>query len=165
MFLIEGNRLLLARRIWIWESEDQRPSRVMLNVTFGVLVVTMNVSVQNGYVFIRRKQVHRFVAVACEPFPIRTQIEQRPMCENNDRRSLRESRQVVFQPRKLICAQFRLRPGNVVESDEMHAFVVERIVRFAEVFTEEHALVETSIVLSRHVEHLWRLDSRRNFLE
>src|SRR4051812_34298570 len=100
-----------------------------------VYVVAMNVAVKDGHVLEWREHVEHGVAVAREPFPVRPQIEERTMREDDDRRRVRITGDVARQPRQLLRADFRLAARHVVERDEMHAAVIERVVRLAEEVT------------------------------
>src|SRR5271169_6231373 len=99
----------------------------------GLLEVpSVNVAIEDGHVLIPRERVHNVIAVAGEPFPFRLQIEERPMSEDDDRRRLQKACDVRFEPSQLLRANFRASARDVVERDEMHALVIERIVAIAE---------------------------------
>ena len=120
----------------------------------------MDVAIQNRHCFVGREQVHHVVAVAREPFPFRFEIEKRTMGEDDDRRRLRKSREIFFQPRDLFSADGGTSKGHVVEGDEMNAAMIERVMRLAEVFAEERAAVERGIVLARNVMEIFYAELR-----
>src|SRR5690348_1618725 len=136
MILVE--RYSLSRpgcTVRIGKAKDQRARAIVMNCTHLVLVIPMNVSIKHSDVVVGGENVHDLIAIAGEPFPVRTEIEQWTVCENDDRRSLRETGQIFFQPRQLFSANFRLGAGNVVERHEMDAAVIERVERLAKDFT------------------------------
>src|SRR5215469_2327460 len=92
--LVEGQRLFLRRRRRVGEGEDQRAGRVHFRAAGLVKILAMNVAVEHGHVLVRRQRVHNVVAVGGEPFPLGLQVEQRAMGEDDDRRGLREAREV-----------------------------------------------------------------------
>ena len=97
----------------------------MARVAFGVIVLAMDVAVKDGDVLIGGEQVHYVVAVGSKPLPFGLEIKQRAVREDDDRRGLGKARQVFFQPRQLIWADFRLCARYVIESDEVNSGVIE----------------------------------------
>src|SRR5437762_13952068 len=73
--------------------------------------------------------------------------------------------EVVGKPLQLRVAKRRAWIGDVVECDEMHALVVERIVRFTEEFLERFSAVERRIMLARHEPDVLDLELADDLLE
>src|SRR5438046_10338338 len=73
--------------------------------------------------------------------------------------------EIVGKPLQLLVAERRAWIGDVVERDEMHALVVERIVRFTEEFLERFSAVERRIMLARHEPDGLDLELADDFLE
>ena len=69
------------------------------------------------------------------------------------------------QPGELCVAQPGARIGNIVEHDEMHALVVERVMRRAEEFPVGLAGVERGIVLARHEAHVFYAQRQNDLAE
>src|SRR5258708_1966517 len=89
----------------------------------------MNVAVENGDALVWRQDVHDVAAVSREPFPLRLEIKERPMGEDDDRRSLRVARQILLQPGDLFGADDRLAVRDVIERDEVRSTMVEGVMR------------------------------------
>jgi hypothetical protein len=68
--------------------------------------------------------------------------------EDDDRRGRREAREILLEPCDLLGADVGPRQRDVVERDEVHAAVVEGIVRLAEGVPEELAAVQARVVLA-----------------
>src|SRR6266576_665206 len=73
--------------------------------------------------------------------------------------------EVVGKPLQLLIAKRRARVRDVVERDEMHALVVERVARLAEEFLERLAAVERRVMLARHEMDVLDLELADDFLE
>ncbi len=73
--------------------------------------------------------------------------------------------QVGAQPLQLLLADRRHRIGHVVDHDEMHALVVERVVRLAEELLERLAVVERRVVLPGHEPHVLHLECAHDLAE
>src|SRR5438270_7810210 len=76
-------RMLLVERqglswpvgpIGIGKTKDQGARAVVVNCTDLVLVIAMDVSIEHGDVVVGGENVHDLIAVAGEPFPVRTEI-------------------------------------------------------------------------------------------
>ena len=77
------------------------------------------------------------------------------MREHDDRRGRVERLQIVLEPSQLCAPDHGHRIGNVVERDEVNAFVVERVVQVAEELAVNDAGVGCGVVLARHeLDHL-----------
>jgi hypothetical protein len=72
-------------------------------------------------------------ASAVVPVPVRGEVEERAVGQNDDRLLARQPFQVLAQPANLRVAENGLRVGDIVEHDETDALVVERVVQVAEV--------------------------------
>ncbi len=72
------------------------------------------------------------------------------MRKDDDWRVGFEPLQVLFEPSGLIFPNDRLRVRNVVDDDEVYAFMIECIVEFAEVLLVGITPVERRIVLAGH---------------
>src|SRR5258706_9183060 len=58
-----------------------------------------------------------------------------------------------MQPLHLLIADSRRRVRHVVQNDEMHAAMIERVVRWSEEFAERFAAIERGIMLTGHQPH------------
>src|SRR5690348_5400586 len=103
---------LIGRRIV--EAEDERARRVMFNSSDLTHVMAMDVAVKGGDVLVGRERVHHRTAVAREPFPLRLEIEQWAMREDDNRRARGKAREVRMQPGALRRADLRTALRNVV---------------------------------------------------
>jgi hypothetical protein len=74
-------------------------------------------------------------------------------------------REIGLHPGQLLVADARARVRHVVDRDEVHALVVERIVGFAEEFLVRGAAVQGRIVFARHEAHLLDLQGRDDVAE
>jgi len=91
--------LVFVERVWflvrdffgIGEGEHQRTGGVMMHVSFGVVIVAMDVSVENGHILKGIEDIHHVIAIAGEPLPVRLEVEQRPVSEHDDRSELVET--------------------------------------------------------------------------
>ena len=137
----------------------------MRDVAGHVVVLLMDVAVENGHVGIRHQRVDHRLPVARSPVPIRSEVEERAMGENDDRLLLAELGEIGFQPGQLLVTDDRAGIGNVVDDDEMNALVIEGIVELAEEFLERLALIEGGIVLSGQVVNRLHLEPAGDVLE
>jgi hypothetical protein len=137
----------------------------VLRVANRRVLGAVDVAVEDRHRVVRLEQLHHGGAVAREPLPLRLEIEERPVREDDDRRRLRVAREIVLQPRQLLGTDGRLAEGDVVERDEVDAAVIERVVRLAEVLAEQRAAVERGVVLARHVQPLRDLEARADLAE
>src|SRR5205823_4475840 len=83
----------------------------------------------------------RLGAVGGRPVPVGLQVEQRAVGEDHDAVVGLVLLEVRRQPGELLVAELRLRIGDVVERDEVHALVVEGPVGRAKELLERLALV------------------------
>ncbi len=130
-----------------------------------LVVLLMDVSVEHRHVLVRHQEFDRLGAVARRPVPLRREVEQRPVSQDDDRRAALLLLQVRGEPRQLLVADQGARVGDVVQRDEMHAFVVEAVVGGAEELLERLAIVEGSVVLPRHEAHGLDLELAHDGLE
>src|SRR5262249_32027752 len=70
---VERVRLLVSYLFWIREGEDQRTRGVVMDVALVMFMITMDVAIENGDIFVRSKHVHDVVAVTGKPLPFRLQ--------------------------------------------------------------------------------------------
>src|SRR3981081_1287820 len=136
-----------------------------MHFTDFVLVVTVDVAVENCNVVVGRENIHHLVSVAGEPLPIGPEIKEGPVRKYHNRGGLRESRQIRFQPSQLFGADLRFGTGNVVERDEVHAAMVERVMTVAEEFAVEGAAVKTRVVFTGDVLNQGHVQLFRNLLK
>src|SRR5262249_19693390 len=115
-----------------------------------MLMIAMNMPVEHRDVLVRRENVHHVVAIAGEPLPLRLQIEQRPVREHHNRCRLRKTSQIFSQPSQLLRSNFWLRARNIVERDEVHAAMIERVVGLLEELAIELSAVKPGIMLARY---------------
>ena len=163
---VERDRLFRGgHRRRIGESEDQRAGCVVMDVAGLVFVVAMDVTVEDGHIVIGRQHVHYVIAIAGEPLPVRTQVKQWTVGEDNNRRCFREAGEVLLQPCKLFGADLGLGAGNVVERNEVHAAMVEGVVALAEELAIESAAVEAGVMLAGHVLDRWHVHALGDFQE
>lgn len=129
------------------------------------VVLLVNVSVEHRRARTCRKYFDRLRSIWRGPVPLRHQIEQRPMSEDHERRVHRKLGEVFLEPIELSVAQVRLRIGDVVERDEVHALVVERIVRGSKVLLKRFAVIDRSVVLAREEVHVLDVQLGNDALE
>ena len=87
------------------------------------------------------------------------------MREHHQLLALVQRGEVFAQPFKLFRADAGRGVGDVVDSDEVHAFVGERISGIAEKFSIGRATVERSIVFAGDKAHGFDVEFGNNFLE
>src|SRR5438094_508482 len=90
-------------------------------------------------------------AVGRRPVPVGGEVEQRAVREHDDRGFLVELPEVGTEPLDLVVAQLAPRIGDVVEHDEVHALVIERVLGLAEELLERRGAVERRVVLAREI--------------
>lgn len=110
----------------------------------------MDVPVEHHDVAVGHQEFDRSGAVSGGPVPGGLQVEQLAMRQHDDAVVGFALLEIGRQPGELCVAQPGARIGNIVEHDEMHALVVERVMRRAEEFPVGLAGVERGIVLARH---------------
>src|SRR5215469_5359235 len=99
----------------------------------------MNMSVKDGQVVVCGEHVHHIITVAGKPFPVRTEIEQRPMGKYHDGRRLGKTGQILLEPGELLGTDFRLGAGNVVERHKVDSAMIEGVVAVTEHLSIEPA--------------------------
>src|SRR5439155_24452095 len=130
-----------------------------------VVVTWKIVAVENGHVGLRNQGVDYRLPVAGSPVPIRSEVEERAVGEDDDRLALPKLGKVGFQPAELLVADGRRRVRNVVDDDEVDALVIEGVMELAEELLEGLALVEGGIVLSGQVVNRLHLEPAGDVLE
>src|SRR5262245_39902561 len=130
-----------------------------------VMMFLMNMPVEDRNVLMRHQGINNSGAIAGRPIPIRVEIEQRTVSKHYDWRVLLQFLEVLLQPLDLRFADGGLRVRDVIESDEMHALVIEGIVGVAEMFLIHFATIERGVMLSRHELHGLDLELAHNLLE
>src|SRR5947209_19317948 len=88
LVLVEGQRLFFRRGLRVREGKAKRAGGMQVRMANGVVVVAMDVTVEHRGVFERREQVHHLVTVGGEPLPLWLEIEERPVREQHDGRSV-----------------------------------------------------------------------------
>ncbi len=118
-----------------------------------MVVLLVDVAVEHGGVLVRHQELDRLDAVARRPVPVGLEVEQRPVRQHDDRLRLVELLEVGGQPGELRLAEAAGRIRDVVERDEVHALVVEGVVRLAEELLVGLALVERGVMLAGDEAH------------
>src|SRR5205085_12047506 len=131
-----------------WKHEAFRG--VVRDVPGHVMVLLMDMAVEHRYVLLRHEELDRLRAVARRPVPLRHQLEEWAMSEDDDRLVGRLRLQISRKPRELLIADLRARVRHVIDDDEMHAFMLEAVARATEEFLECFSIVERRVVLARH---------------
>src|SRR4029077_7750810 len=90
-------------------------------------------------------------AIGRGPVPVGREVEQRTMREPDDGRVLVELLEAGAEPLKLLAPDTPLGIGHVVEHDEVHALVIERVMRLAEELLERLTLVERRVVFAGEI--------------
>jgi hypothetical protein len=137
----------------------------VVRVPFLVLVIAMDVSLQHGYIFIGRENVHHVVAIAGKPLPFRLQIEQGPVSEDDNGSHFRKAGKVLLQPGQLLRPDLGLRSRDVIERDEVDPAMIERVVGFLEKLAVELSAVQAGVVLAWNVHHFADLHAAGNLLK
>ena len=130
-----------------------------------LVVLLMDVAVEHRHIAVRHEQLDRFGAVACGPVPLRGQIEQRAVREDDDAGIFGLLLQVLGQPGQLHRAQAGAGIADVVEHDAVHALVFKGVVGGAEELLEGLAVVQRSVVLARNETHVLDLQFRNDGLD
>src|SRR5882672_5103170 len=151
---IPGHGLALGLRSGRDQREDQRLRRVVRDMPGHLMVLLVDVAVEHGHVAIRHQELERLGAVARRPVPLRHEIEQRPVSEDDDGRVLVLLGEIRLDPRELGLADARRGVANVVDGDEVNALVIEAVMARPEEFLPRLAVVEGSIVLAGHKAHV-----------
>jgi hypothetical protein len=127
---------------------------MMSDVACHVVVLLVDMAIEHHDVLVRHQEIDRLGAVCGRPVPLWIQVEQRPVRQHHDAVVGLALLEIGRQPGELLVAELGARIGNIVEYDEMHALVVERVVQGAEELLIGLALVERGIVLARHEAHV-----------
>jgi len=148
---IPGDRRFLGHRAGAG-SGNISPSPMMGDIAGHLVVlpedVTVRIQVTWGNGAGRRSQRR----CRGSPNPTRIEIEQRPMGEHDDRR-LRSAVSDRTSARRSGHRPPWPRIGDIVERDEMHAFVIEGVVGSGRRTAGRLRLVEGGIVLARQEAH------------
>ncbi|ABA49819.1 hypothetical protein BURPS1710b_2420 [Burkholderia pseudomallei 1710b] len=147
---VPRHRQALVLRAGRGQRKHQRARRVVRDVARHRVVLLMDVSVEHGDVRIGHQHVDDLRAVARGPVPLRREIEERPVREDDDARVLRLSREIPREPFDLRVADAAGRIRHVVDDDEMHALVIECVMGVAEDLAVRGACIEARVVLARH---------------
>jgi len=139
------------------------------------VMLLVDVAVEHGDVLATAQHVDHLRAVARRPVPLRREIEQWPVREQDDARVLRLAVNIGGKPRDLLGADAAGRVRHVIERDEMHALVIERVVGLAEallegrarmkVFKEKIAKLKIQKIYLMPGEHDASLDEGKAFME
>jgi hypothetical protein len=162
---VEGDGFLVGRLGRVREGEDQRTGGQVAGAADLVQVLAVDVAVEDGDVLEWVEQLHHRVAIAGEPLPLRLEIEERPVGEDDDGGSPGEARQVLSQPGQAGRAHLGPRPRDVVDGDEVHPLVIEGVAGLPEELAEERAAVEAGVVLSGDHVALHDLEAPGDLLE
>src|SRR6266550_3402157 len=118
---------------------------VVRDVPGHLMVLLMDVPVEDGHVLVGHERLDRRRAVARRPVPVGSEVEERAVGEHDDRRFLVVLPEVGAEPLDLVVAQLAGRVGDVVDHDEVHALVIERVMRLAEELLERLGPIERGI--------------------
>src|SRR5438552_14115876 len=132
---------------------------MMLGMTLRRVMLSMNVAIQHAYRLVRGQNVHHFIAVFSEPLPFRLEAEEGAMREDDDGSGGWIAAQVLLQPCDLVGTDDRLAARNVIDGHEVNSAMIEGVVRFAEVLTEQDAAVEGRVVLTGDMQTLLHAQS------
>ena len=135
----------------------------MRNVAGHMVMLLMNVAVEDRDIWKRHETLDHGHSIASRPVPLRIEIEQRTMRQRHDGRLAFQLLEVCLQPFELRFADDRLRIGDVVKGDEMHALVIEGVVKISKEFLVGFTTVKRSV--SRHKPHSLDPQLADNFAE
>ena len=139
---------------------------VMGDVARHVVVLLVDVAVEHHDVLVGHQELDRLGAVGASSSPNRGCRSNSGRCVSTTMRSSAlRCFEVGGEPGELLVAQLGGRIGDVVEGDEVHALVVERVVGGAEELLEGLALVERGVVLARHEAHVLDAERRDDLAE
>src|SRR5260370_40171670 len=135
------------------------------HIALDLLQYLMDMAVQNSDRAKPRQQLQRLSAVACSPVPLGVHAPQGDMGEDHDRRALIFAGEVAPEPGQLVLtkkSEASLAQSHaIVESDEMHALVIEAAPAeaadngaLAVTLHEAARIISFQIVFSRHGIHL-----------
>jgi hypothetical protein len=162
---IPRERHLLRHRAGRGQWKDQRSRGVVLDVLGPVMVLLVNMAVENGDVLVRKQHIDDLRAVLRGPVPLGGETEERPVREHHDGRVVADLPQIGGQPVDLRVAHGTDWIRHVVERDEVHALVIERVVRGAEGLPVGGPRVPRGVVLSRHEVQRLHLQTGDDLLE
>ena len=137
----------------------------MRDVARHLVMLLVDVAVEHGDIRMGHQQLDRLRTVARRPIPLWIKVEQRTMRENDDRRVPLLHAQISLQPGQLRLADPRGRIRDVVQRDEMHALVVEAVMRRPEELGPRFAAVERCIMLAGHEADVLILQPASDLLE
>jgi hypothetical protein len=128
-------------------------------------MLLVDVAVEHHDVLVGHQELDRLGAVGRRPVPLRLQVEQGPVGQHDDAIVGLALLEIGGKPGELLVAELGRRVGDVVESDEVHALVVEGVVRGAEELLVGLAAVERGVVLARHEAHVLHRERRDDLAE
>src|SRR5215470_8923307 len=122
----------------------------MRDVAGHVVVFLMNVTVEDRDVLVRHQGIDDGRRVAGRPVPLWVEIEEWPMGERHDGRVAFQLPEVRLQPLELRLADDSFRVRDIIQHYEMHALVIEGVMKIAEKFLISFAPIERRVMLSGH---------------
>src|SRR5262245_62766220 len=125
----------------------------MRDMAGHVMMFLMNVTVEDRDFLIRRQGIDDGRRVAGRPIPLRVEIEEWPVGERHNGRVALQLPEVRLQPFELRFADDSFRVRDIIQRYEMHALVIEGVMKIAEKFLIGFATVERSVMLSGHKAH------------
>ena len=123
---------------------------MVLDVRSLEVMLLVNVAVEHGDIAVGHEELDRLIAVARRPVPLRVKRKERPVREHHDARVALLLAEIVREPGQLLIADARRGVGDVIERDEVHALVIEGVVRRAEELLIGGARVERGVMLAGH---------------
>ena len=116
----------------------------MGDVARHAMMFLVDVAIKDRHVRMREQNFDGLGAVARRPVPLGVKIEQRPVGEYDDTGVAGLGREVGGYPRELFGANRTRWIRDIVEHQEVHALVIERVMRRSEKFLERLAPSNTS---------------------
>src|SRR5690242_11568460 len=139
---IPGQGSAFGRRARRRQRKHQGLRRMVCDPARLVMVLLMNMAVEHGHMLERSEQLDYPVSVARGPVPLRVEIEQRAVREQNQRLAAIELRKIARQPLQLFFTDQCRGIRYIVEHNEVNALMIERVVRSAEELAERLATVK-----------------------
>src|SRR6266446_3174193 len=162
---VPWHRGALRLRAGDGQRKHQSLGGVVRDMPGHLVVLLMDVPIEHRDMRVWQQQIDRLRTVARSPIPLRIQIEQGTVREDDDVRILRLLFEVRRKPLQLLLADQRARVRYVVQGDKMHALVVERVMRLAEKLLIRFTAIEGSVVLARHEADVLYLELADDLLE
>ena len=128
-------------------------------------MLPVDVPVEDRDVRVAEQNVDDLRAVLRRPLPFGIQVEQRPVREHDDPVVTAGLLQIARQPVDLRRPDGTFGVRDVVQRDEVHALVIEGVVRGAEVLLEHAARVLRRVVLAGQEAQVLDLKAARQTLE